>query len=26
MKENCEARAKEFSYEEFEGKIREFVK
>ena len=26
MKENCEARAKEFSYEEFEEKIREFVK
>jgi len=26
MKENCEARAKEFNYEEFEGKIREFVK
>ena len=26
MKENCEARAKEFNYEEFERKIREFVK
>ena len=26
MKENCEARAKEFSYEEFEEKIRKFVK
>jgi hypothetical protein len=26
MKENCENRAKEFSYEEFEEKIRNFVK